>query len=203
MNRLALPWLVVLVLCACAGTQPAVPAAAQTARPLPPAALFERGLALARAGDAVRAEQYLLLAQRAGYPAERVIVPLVQVCIAVSRLRTALAHAQPFLRLHPDAWQLRYLTAAIHLALEQPADAVVELQRVLAAQPDAAQAHYLLGVTLRDGFRDLESARRSFETYLRLSPHGTHAPELVAWLYEHPAMTATAAAQPPEPGSVP
>ena len=45
------------------------------------------------------------------------IVPLVRVCIASSRLRAALGHAEPFLRRHPDAWQLRYLVAAIHLAL--------------------------------------------------------------------------------------
>ena len=69
MSSTAVSMLAVLSLCACAGAQPPAPAAAQAASPLPPAALFERGIELARAGDAVRAEQYLLLAQRAGYPA--------------------------------------------------------------------------------------------------------------------------------------
>src|SRR5262245_52067727 len=114
---------------------------------LPSAAvLFDRGMQLAYRGDALRAEQYLLLALRTGHPHEQVIVPLVRVCIASSRLRSALVHAQPFLRSHPRAWQLRYLVAAIELALGRPAEALIELQRILAQRPHAAQAHYLMGV---------------------------------------------------------
>lgn len=192
MKRIAHPCLLAMLLSACAGVSAQPRAASPLAdnRPLSAEELFDRGMQLASAGDAIRAEQYLVLAMRAGYPRERVIVPLVRVCIASSRLRTALAHAEPFLRRDPGAWQLRYLTAAIHLALDRPAEAAAELRRVLSQRPDAAQAHYLLGVTLRDAFLDPRSARASFEAYLRYEPTGVHAPEVLAWIAERPTARA-------------
>jgi Flp pilus assembly protein TadD len=181
MNRIVRPCLFVLLLSACAGYRPAPESAARAPSA---SALFARGMQLAARGDALRAEQYLVLAIRAGYPEQRAIVPLVRVCIASSRLRAALAHAQPYLLRHPDAWRLRYLTAAVHLALGQPVEAHAELRRLLALRPRAAHAHYLLGVTLRDGLGDLGGARASFEAYLQMSPHGARAPEVLAWLGE-------------------
>lgn len=192
MKCIAYGCLLAVLLSACAGAhaQPHAAALLEKDRPLSAEQLFERGMQLAETGDAVRAEQYLALAIRSGYPRERVIVPLVRVCIAASRLRTALAHAEPFLRRNPSAWQLRYLTAAIHLALDRPADAMVELRRVLSQRPDAAQAHYLLGLTLRDAFLDAQAARVSFESYLRYEPAGDHAAEVLAWLAEQDAVPA-------------
>jgi len=175
--------LVCLWLGACARARPAEVAQAGAAMP-PAASLFARGMELARRGDALRAEQYLVLALRAGHPHEQIIVPLVQVCIASSRLRSALAHAQPFLRSHPHAWQLRYLVAAIQLALGRPGEALHELSRILAQRPQAAQAHYLMGVALRDALHDPAAARASFEAYVRHEPHGAHAGEVKAWLAE-------------------
>jgi tetratricopeptide (TPR) repeat protein len=175
---------------ACAGAASGATAATTSARPPAAAELFERGLGLAARGDALRAEQYLVLAMRAGHPEERVIVPLVRVCIASSRLRAALAHAQPYLQRRPDTWQLRYLTAAIHLALGQELEALTELQRLLSQRPNAAQAHYLLGVVLRDAFHDAVTARVSFETYLRHAPDGARAQEVLSWLAQHPKAAA-------------
>lgn len=178
-----------LLLQACATGAPA----AHAPQPPPSAAdLFARGMQLAEHGDALRAEQYLLLSMRAGYPEQRVIVPLVRVCVASSRLRVALGHALHFLRRRPEAVRLRYLTAAIHLALDQPDDAVRELRRIVHADPDAAQAHYLMGIALRDGHRDPRAARASFEQYLRLAPRGPHARETLAWLAEQPAAAGVA-----------
>ncbi len=182
-----------LLLSGCATARPggAPPAAghrepAAAARAATAAALFARGQALAAQGDSSRAEQYFTLAVRNGYPERRAIVPLVRVCIAASRLRAALDHAEPYLRRHPDAWKLRYLVAAIRLALGRPSEAAEQLQRVIRQHPDSAQAHYLLGVIERDAFRDARAARARFEAYLARAPRGPFAPEVLAWLAEHP-----------------
>jgi tetratricopeptide (TPR) repeat protein len=151
-----------------------------------PQALFARGQALFALGDHERAEQYITLAVRSGFPEERAIVPLTRACVAASRLRAALDHATPFLRRHPDAWELRYLVAAIRWALGHATEARAELQRLIARKPEAAQPHYLLGVIERDAFRDERAARASFSTYAALEPHGVFAPEVLAWLDEHP-----------------
>lgn len=169
---------------ACAPPAQTRPPAMAEAATSSPASLFAHGQALFAQGDHDRAEQYMTLAVRAGYPEARAVVPLTRVCIAASRLRAALDHAVPFLRRHPDAWELRYLVAAIRLALGHVAEARTELERVIAIQPQAAQPHYLLGVIERDAFRDDPAARKSFETYAALDPHGAFAPEVLAWLAE-------------------
>ena len=158
-------------------------------RPLQAHALFERGRTLAERGDPSRAEQYLELAIRAGYPERAAIVPLVRVCIAASRLRAALGYARGYLRRSPAEWRLRYLVAAIESALGRPRKAAQELERVLADRPEAAQAHYLLGVLQRDAFGDPRAARASFRAYLAHAPDGVFADEVQAWLREPRART--------------
>ena len=196
-KRTACLGLIAMIVGACAGTRH--PSRVDVARPPSSGELFARGKQLAARGDALRGEQYLLMAMRAGYPEDRVIVPLVRACIASARLRAALAHAQPYLQRRPEAWQLRYLTAAIHLALGQPAEALAELRRLLAQRPSATHAHYLMGIALRDGLGDPLAARASFEAYLQGAPRGSRAPEVLAWLAEQPlpqsAVEAAGAAQ--------
>jgi Flp pilus assembly protein TadD len=136
------------------------------------------------AGDTLRAEQYALLAMRQGFPEEQAIVPLVQACLASSRLRAALVYAEPFLREHPEDVRLRYLVATVQLGLGHAAAAERELQRVSSRRPELAETYYLGGVIARDAFGDLAEARTRFERYLALAPHGEHAPELVDWLSE-------------------
>ena len=150
-------------------------------------ALLTRGVSLLQAGDALRAEQYLTLAVRAGAPESRAIVPLVQACAASSRLQSALEHALPYLRRHPDAWPLRYVVAAIQLALGRNELAQGELERVRAAAPEFAPAHYLAAVIARDRLGDAGAAVVGFAEYVRHAPRGEHAAEARAFLREHPA----------------
>jgi hypothetical protein len=153
-------------------------------------ALFDRGMDFAHRGDTLRAEQYITLAVEAGFPRERSILPLVQVCIASSRLRAALGFAEPYLRDHPQAWRLRALVASIELALGHEQAALTELARVIAQHPEADNAHYLTAVIERDAFRDEIRTRTEFEFYVARQPHGPHAPEALAWLAEHPSAAA-------------
>jgi tetratricopeptide (TPR) repeat protein len=166
----------------------------------PAEALFAQGQSLAARGDGVRAEQYFALALRLGYPEQRAIGPLVAVCVASSRLRAALDHATPVLRRHPQAWQLRYLVAAIQLALGDQLEAARQLQRVVAQHPEGAQAYYLLAVIARDAARDEVAARDGFRAYLEHAPEGVFAPEAQSWLADHPAV-ATPATPAPAAGS--
>jgi predicted Zn-dependent protease len=144
--------------------------------------LFTRGVALARNGQLIRAEQYLYLAMQSGYSEMRILPLLLKICLSTSRMRTALNYAQPYLTRHPESWMLRYLVASIYLALEQPLEARDQLSRVVRDFPAHAPAYYLLAVISRDVLNDDASTRRHFNAYLQYDPMGTHAGEANAWL---------------------
>lgn len=144
--------------------------------------LFRRGIALGNAGDLIRAEQYLAAAIDRGYPAEQALPPLLRVCLASSRLRAALSHAEPYLAEHPEAWSLRYLVASIYLGIGNVDQARSSLERVILDAPDQPDAYFLLGVVLRDGVGDRPGAAQRFERYLELAPKGQHVSEARAAL---------------------
>jgi len=146
--------------------------------------LFARGVALAKNGQLIRAEQYLYLATQSGYPEDQTLPLLLNICLSTSRLRTALNYAQPYLTRHPESWIVRFLVASIYLALEQPTRAHNHLSRVVQNNPTHAPAYYLLAIISRDALRDDASARRYFAAYLQHDPTGTHAGEAKAWLRE-------------------
>jgi predicted Zn-dependent protease len=186
-------WLMTSTL-ACAAPQHSAAPARTPNTDSSPSAVFARAQTLAANGDHARAEQYLILAIRLGYPEERAIGALIQVCVASSRLRAALDHAEPFLKRHPEAWQLRYLVASIQLALGNTGEAVEQLERVIRARPNAPQAHYLLAVVARDVLRDNALAGHSFEAYVAHDPHGRYTREAQAWLAEHAPPSASTTA---------
>ena len=144
--------------------------------------LYQRGMAMAAAGDFVRAEQYLTSAIARGYPEKRALPSLLRVCVASSRLRAALSHAEPFLQRNPDAWSLRYLVASIYLGVGEVDRARTSLERVIADAPEQPDAFYLLGLVLRDEVGDRPGAARRFSRYLELAPRGKHAAEVRAAL---------------------
>lgn len=181
-RALVLSWVLVAA-CAARDASPTPhPSASSNATPQ---SLYQRGVRWAQRGDMVRAEQYMALAVRAGYPRERALVAIVEACLASSRLRAALTHAEPHLRKHPDAWQVRLLVAAVHAALGRHERAAADLRGVTAVRPDAVDAHHQLAVLLDEQLGDEAGARASFTAYLVHAPEGDHAAEARAWLATH------------------
>jgi tetratricopeptide (TPR) repeat protein len=177
-------FLVTVVLAGCGSSRPR-PVGPPPGDPLAgvqAAELYRRGLALAGAGDFVRAEQYLTSAIARGFPEERALGPLLRVCVASSRLRAALGHAEPYLVRNPDAWPLRYVVASIYLGVGDVDRARDSLERVIADAPEQPDAHYLLGVVLRDEVGDRPGSARRFARYLELAPDGEHVAEVRAAL---------------------
>jgi tetratricopeptide (TPR) repeat protein len=145
--------------------------------------LYQRGALFAQAGDFTRAEQYLTAAIGRGYPEARALPLLLEVCIESSRISAALSYAEPYLQRHPGEWSLRLLVASLHMGLENHQQARNELERVLQDAPEEPpQAHYFLGVLLRDRLDDTTGAQGHFRRYLALAPDGDHRAEALAAL---------------------
>lgn len=145
--------------------------------------LYRRGVLLVQAGDSVRAEQYIAAAIDRGFSEEQAMPALMHACVQASRLSAALNYAEPYLARHPGQWPLRLLVASIHMGLAQHERARAELDRVLRDAPeDPPEAHYFLGVLLRDELEDMEGAREHFRRYLALAPEGAHRDEALAAL---------------------
>jgi hypothetical protein len=175
---------------ACAGTQ-----RAQSTVSSDPLAsieaeqLFSDGQTLAAHGDLIRAEQYIAASIRKGYPERRALPTLMRVCIASSRLGSALQHATPYLRLHPEDHQLRFLVASVLIGLSRYDEA--------RSDGEHADAHYLLGLLLRDHYGDADGAALHFTEHQRLAHDTLHGAEVAAWLSERER--AETGAEVPEP----
>ncbi len=139
--------------------------------------LFDSGVRIAGQGDYIRAEQYLTAARDHGFPEERVLPLLMEVCVRSSRFSAAVGYAEPYLETHPDDWRLRQLLATIQMGLGDAAAARLSLEHVVAEAPDEPVPHYMLGVLLRDQLHDEPGMRVQFERYLALAPEGPHATE--------------------------
>ena len=132
----------------------------------------------ARAGDLLRAEQYLSAARQRGHDEATVVYWLVRVCVAASRYQSALGHASTYLRDHPGDWALRLVVATIYEALGDVARAQSELERIVGTEPLMPLPHYRLAMLYRDRHADQERARQHLREYLRLNPEGPHAAEV-------------------------
>jgi Tfp pilus assembly protein PilF len=172
-----IPLVLGLCLMACAHGVKAPQAESRTEAEQQVSMLMQRARLSASAADYTRAEQYFNLAmQRGGDPAQ--ILPLlIDVCVQDQRYRAALSYAEDHLRKHPRSYRLRYIEATLLRALGEVAKSRQELQRVLEASPDYADAHYSMALLLRDELGSYLEADRHFRAYLRLAPVGQHAEE--------------------------
>ncbi len=147
-----------------------------------PEKLLDRGKAFASMGDATRAEEYFAAAIAKGGNEERIEPLLLSVCATNGRYRVAIEYAEQYLAKHPSDVRVRFLLGALYEAVGDGAAARSNLELVLDARPDDADAHYALAVLLRDQERDPVAADPHFREYLRLSPRGPHAEEAQASL---------------------
>ena len=147
-----------------------------------PKSLFARGLQYAKRGDYIRAEQYLVAAISAGLPKRNALPPMIQICLASSRIHAASKYAREYLRTYPEDWTIRLVSASLHLAAKRYDEARQDVEQVIEEQPEASMPRYMLARLLHEHFDDDKSARRHFEAYLKLSPSGEHAREVRNYL---------------------
>jgi len=146
------------------------------------AKLLDRGKAFAAVGDTTRAEQYFAAAMSSGAD-ERVAVPLLlTVCAQDGRYRVAIQYAEAYLKSHPSDLRVRFVLGTLYSAVNEPEAAREALGVVVDAKPEDADAHFALGVLLRDSDHDYAGADRQFREYIRLKPRGSHAEEAQASL---------------------
>ena len=114
--RTFLTLLSLCLLAACAQRGPV-----KTAEALPPAHvdLAARGRELAKAGDYVRAEQYLAGALEAGGEVDAILPALLRVCVASERYEAALAYTERYEPEASDSPELELVLAALQLGLGQ------------------------------------------------------------------------------------
>ena len=137
-----------------------------------PASLLRRqGLAYARRGDLVRAQQYLAAAKLKGFEPKIVVPELVKVCVAGSRLRAALQYAEPYLRRNPEDAGMNYVVGTIHIALGNIQRASEHLTGALRADEIMVDAAFSLAVLAAKEGR-FEEQRSHLRHYLELRPNG-------------------------------
>jgi tetratricopeptide (TPR) repeat protein len=135
------------------------------------AELYQRGIRFRTAGDFIRAEQYLAAAMDRGYPADKVVPVLIDVCLVSSRTHAALRHARAHLTSHPQDWRLRYLVASLEYTVGNHEAARAEAERLLDEHPEQAEPHYLMALTESNQQRAIDHLRR----YLEAQPDGPNA----------------------------
>jgi len=142
-----------------------------------PDRLFEYGKAYANTGDLTRAEEYFAASVAHGGDEHKIFPLLVRVCIQDGRYQAAIKYAEEHLHQHPADHRSRFLLATLYAAVGNGSAAMVNLEKVLAALPDDAEAHFALAVLIRDGHDDPVGADHHFREYLRLQPGGSHVEE--------------------------
>lgn len=174
--RIALPMILLVSLGGCISQRqgPVGPPPSDPIASTPAAELRSKGLAFARRGDLTRAQQYLSAAQAKGFD-EKVIVPeLVKICIAASRLRAALAFAEPYVDKHPEDAGMSYVVGTIHLALGNLQRASTHLTGALQPSHIMIDAAYSLALIAFEEGQTVQ-AREHLEHYLRVQPEGQFA----------------------------
>jgi tetratricopeptide (TPR) repeat protein len=171
-------------LIACAALQTACSAGA---RPTPqsqaeairreatPARLEASGDASGQVGDMTRAEQYYVAAMSLGGVDRRLTQKLIAVCAADERYPVAVRYASEYLARHPDDTEMRFAAASLQAAMGDAASARAAYERVVTEQPSLAEAHYALGMLLREQRTGVAESATHLRAYLQLQPRGRYA----------------------------
>jgi tetratricopeptide (TPR) repeat protein len=98
----------------------------------------------------------------------------------------SLAAYEMALAIQPDSVDARYNFALALKAAGYVTDAVNELKKILAANPDEVRAHLALGNLYAQQLYDLALARQHYSKVLALDPRNPQAPDIQFWLSSNP-----------------
>jgi tetratricopeptide (TPR) repeat protein len=98
----------------------------------------------------------------------------------------SLASSEMALALRPDDTDARYNFALALKAAGYATDAVNELKKIVAANPDEARAQLALGNLYAEQLRDPSRARQHYLKWLALDPHNPQATNIRFWLSDNP-----------------
>ena len=98
----------------------------------------------------------------------------------------SLAAYEMALAIQPDSVDARYNFALALKAAGYVTDAVNELKKILAANPDEARAHLALGNIYAQQLYDPADARQHYLKVLQLDPRNRQAPDIQFWLSSNP-----------------
>jgi Flp pilus assembly protein TadD len=99
----------------------------------------------------------------------------------------SLAASEMALALQPDSADARYIFALALKSAGYATDAVNELKRIVAANPDEARARLALGNLYAEEMRDPARARPHYLKWLELDPHNPQATNIRFWLSQNPS----------------
>ncbi|APS00532.1 tetratricopeptide repeat protein [Pajaroellobacter abortibovis] len=144
--------------------------------------LKERGQAFAAVGDLTRAEQYFAAALEKTDDYQQILPLLLRVCIEGKRYRVALDYAEPMLQRNPMNHSLRFVIGSLYNLTGDYKTAQFHFEKVVLADPNNPNPHYVLAVLFRDNLKKPLAADMHFREYLRLDPNGLHSEEARASL---------------------
>ena len=98
----------------------------------------------------------------------------------------SLAAYELALAIQPDSVDARYNFALALKAAGYVTDAVNELKKILAANPDELRAHLALGSLYAQQLYDPALARQHYSKVLALDPRNPRAPDIQLWLSSNP-----------------
>jgi tetratricopeptide (TPR) repeat protein len=98
----------------------------------------------------------------------------------------SLAAYEMALAIQPDSVDARYNFALTLKAAGYVTDAVNELKKILAANPDELRVHLALGYLYAQQLYDLALARQHYLKVLALDPRHPQAPDIQFWLSSNP-----------------
>jgi Flp pilus assembly protein TadD len=90
------------------------------------------------------------------------------------------------LAIRPDSADARYIFALTLKASGYVTDAVVELEKIAAADPSDARAQLVLGDIDAQQMRDKAAARAHYLKFLDLNPRDSQAANVRFWLASNP-----------------
>jgi tetratricopeptide (TPR) repeat protein len=101
--------------------------------------------------------------------------------------KQSLAAYEMALAIHPDSIDTRYNLALALKAAGYPVDAVNELEKITAENPDEVRAQLALGNLYAQQFHDAAQAREHYLKVLQLDPRNPQATDIHYWLLQNPS----------------